>query len=67
MIIECDLPKWNQAGHIYDYVELVEAHCIKEFLPICFAIMSYGEAKITMNLFTVDETGNFLNNSAVRL
>ena len=57
-IIEFDCPKWNDAGHIYDYVESVEAHYIKEFVPIRFAIMTSGEVKITLNLFTVDQDGN---------
>ena len=30
IIIECDCLKWNDAGHIYDYVESVEAHYIKD-------------------------------------
>ena len=40
IIIECDCPKWNDAGHMYDYIESVEAHYIKEFLPIRFTIMT---------------------------
>ena len=47
--------KWNDAGHIYDYVESVEAHYIKEFVPIRFAIRSSGEVKIKLNRFTVDQ------------
>ena len=57
-IIEFDCPKRNDAGHKYDYVKLVEAHYIKECLPIRFTIMSPGEVKITLNHFTVDQDGN---------
>ena len=58
IIIECDRQKWNDAGHIYDYIESVEAHYIKEFLPTRFTIMTSGELKITLNHFTVDQDGN---------
>ena len=57
-IIECDCPIWNDAGHKYDYVPLVDAHYIKEFVPICFTIMASGEKQITLNKFTVDQDGN---------
>ena len=56
-IIECDCPKWNDADHNYDYVQSVDAHYIKEFVPIRFAIMTSGEVKITLNRFTVDHDG----------
>ena len=58
IIIECDCPKWNDAGNIQDYVESVEAHYIKKFVPICFVFMTSGEVKITLNGFTVDQYGN---------
>ena len=57
-IIECDCPKCNDAGHIYYYIESVEAHYIKKFVPICFAIMTSGEVKMTLNHFTVDQDGD---------
>ena len=57
-INECDLPKWNDSGHIYDYVKSVEAHYIKECVPIRFAILSSGEVKMTLNHFTVDQNCN---------
>ena len=57
-IIVCDRPKWNDARYFYDYIESVEAHCIKEFVPIYFAIVSSGEVKITLNCFTIDQDGN---------
>ena len=66
-IIVCDILKWAKEGHIYDYLESVEAHYIKEFVPICFAIMNSGDAKITLNCFIVDQDGKSFNNTAVRL
>ena len=57
-IIDCDCLKCNDSGHKYDYVELVEAHYMKEFVPICFYIMTSSEVKITLNCFIVDQYGN---------
>ena len=60
-IIECNCPKWNNSGHIYDYGESVESHYIKECVNICFTIMSSGEVKMTLNCFIVDQDGNIFN------
>ena len=57
-IIDCDCPKWNDAGHKYDCVSLVDPNYIKESVPIHFAIMASGEVKITLNQFTFHQDGN---------
>ena len=60
-IVAVSNPQWNEGNFTYDFHKAVNGACVKEFVPICFAVNSSGEVKITVNHFTVDLDNTYVH------
>ena len=60
-IVTVSNPQWNEGNFTYDFHEAVNGARVMEFVPICFAMNSSGEVKITLNRFTVDLDNNYVH------
>ena len=53
-IIHCRAPKWIEGENKYQYYPQEVGTYVQEFWPICFAVSTSLEVKITLHRFTVD-------------
>ena len=60
-IVRLSNPQWNEVNVTYDFYEPVNCARVKQFVPICFAVNSSGEVKLTLKRFTVDLDNDYVH------